>query len=133
LVFVGNHCRGSIFKNGEHVATPALQARIDEIARDIPDLYFTRLDVRFSSLAALRRGEGFRIIEVNGAASEATHIWDPETRIRDAYATQFFHYGEAFAIGAVVRAQGRKPYGPWRLLRAWQRQKKLMAQYPAND
>ncbi|HET9146620.1 MAG TPA: D-alanine--D-alanine ligase [Acetobacteraceae bacterium] len=133
LVFVGNHCRGSIFRNGEHIITPALQARIDEIVRDIPDLYFTRLDLRFSSIASLRRGEGFRIIEVNGAASEATHIWDPETRIRDAYAAQFFHYGEAFAIGAEIRAQGRKPYGPLRLLRAWQRQKALMAQYPAND
>jgi hypothetical protein len=133
LVFVGNHCRGSIFKNGEHVVTVALQARIDEIAQAIPELYFARFDMRYSSVNALRRGEGFKIIEVNGAGSEATHIWDPKTRIGDAYATQFFHYGEAFAIGAALRAKGAKPYGWWRLLRAWQRQKALMARYPAND
>lgn len=133
LVFVGNHCRGSIFRNGAHVVTPALQARIDAIAQAIPDLHFGRFDLRYTSLAALRRGEGFSIIEINGAGSEATHIWDPETRIADAYKTQFFHYGEAFAIGAALRAQGAKPYGWWRLLRAWQRQKALMARYPAND
>ncbi len=133
LVFVGNHCRGSIFKNGAQVVTPALEARIEEIAQAIPELYFGRFDMRYSSLAALRRGEGFKIIEVNGAGSEATHIWDNETRIRDAYATQFFHYGEAFAIGAALRAKGAKPYGAWRLWRAWQNQKALMARYPAND
>ena len=133
LVFVGNHCRGSIFRNGAHVVTPALQARIDEIAQAIPELYFGRFDMRYESLAALRRGEGFKIIEINGAGSEATHIWDSETRIGEAYATQFFHYGEAFAIGDAIRQRGAKPYGSWRLLRAWQRQKALMARYPAND
>jgi hypothetical protein len=133
LVFVGNHCRGSIFKNGAPVVTPALQARIEEIAQAIPEFYFGRFDMRYSTLNALRQGEGFKIIEINGAGSEATHIWDKETRIGDAYATQFFHYGEAFAIGAMIREKGVKPYGLWRLWRAWQNQKALMARYPAND
>ncbi|SIR33837.1 MULTISPECIES: hypothetical protein [Acidiphilium] len=133
LVFVGNHCRGSTFKDGRHLITPELTARIDAIARDIPEFHFGRFDLRFASTNALRRGEGFSIIEVNGAGSEATHIWDPETSIIEAYRTQFFHYGAAFRIGAVLRAQGVKRYGAWRLLRAWQRQKALMALYPSND
>jgi hypothetical protein len=133
LVFVGNHCRGSTFKDGRHLITPELTARIDAIARDIPDFHFGRFDLRYTSTNALRRGEGFSIIEVNGAGSEATHIWDPETSIVEAYRTQFFHYGAAFRIGAIMRAQGIKRYGAWRLLRAWQRQKALMALYPAND
>jgi hypothetical protein len=133
LVFVGNHCRGSTFKDGRHLITPELTARIDAIARDIPDFHFGRFDLRYASTNALRRGEGFSIIEVNGAGSEATHIWDPETSIIEAYRTQFFHYGAAFRIGAMLRAQGARRYGAWRLLRAWQRQKALMALYPAND
>lgn len=133
LVFVGNHCRGSTFKDGRHLITPALTARIDAIARDIPDFHFGRFDLRYASANALRRGEGFSIIEVNGAGSEATHIWDPETSILEAYRTQFFHYGAAFRIGAAMRAKGVARYGAWRLLRAWRRQKALMALYPSND
>lgn len=133
LVFVGNHCRGSTFKDGRRAITEALTKRIDAIARDIPDFHFGRFDVRFSSLAALGHGEGFRIIEINGSGSEATHIWDPETTITEAYRAQFFHYGEAYRIGAALRDRGVAPYGVRRLFRAWRRQKALMARYPAND
>ncbi|MCF3946857.1 D-alanine--D-alanine ligase [Acidiphilium iwatense] len=133
LVFVGNHCRGSTFKDGRHLITQALTDRIDAIARDIPEFHFGRFDLRFASPNALRRGEDFSIIEVNGAGSEATHIWDPETSIVEAYRTQFFHYGTAFRIGAAMRKRGTPRYGAWRLFGIWQRQKALMAQYPTND
>ena len=133
LVFVGNHCCGSTFKDGLEIVTPSLTARIDEIARDVPDLYFSRLDLRYESLEALRVGENFKIIEFNGSGSEATHIWDPQMTIRKAYATQFFHYGESFRIGAAIRARGLKPTGWLKLLSLWWHQKRLMATYPAND
>jgi hypothetical protein len=133
LVFVGNHCRGSIFKDGLDIVTPALAARIDEIARDMPDLYFSRIDLRYSSLEELRAGENFKIIEFNGAGSEATHIWDPAMTLGAAYRTQFFHYGESFRIGATMRARGLCPIGTLKLLFLWWYQKRLMAAYPAND
>lgn len=133
LVFVGNHCRGSTFKDGRHLITPELSERIDAIARDIPDFHFGRFDLRYSTQGALRRGEGFTIIEVNGAGSEATHIWDPDTSIREAYRAQFYHYGAAFRIGAAMRARGVPRYGVSRLFLAWRRQKALMALYPVND
>ena len=133
LVFVGNHCRGSTFKDGLDIVTPALTARIDEIAQDMPDLYFSRIDLRYESLEALRAGKNFKIIEFNGSGSEATHIWDPQMTIRAAYATQFFHYGEFFKIGARIRERGERPTGWFKLLALWQHQKRLMAAYPAND
>jgi hypothetical protein len=133
LVFVGNHCRGSTFKDGQDIVTPALTARIDEIAKDMSDLYFSRIDLRYESLEALRAGKNFKIIEFNGSGSEATHIWDPQMTIREAYATQFFHYGESFKIGAEFRKRGLRPTGWLRLLLLWQYQKRLMTTYPAND
>jgi hypothetical protein len=133
LVFVGNHCRGSTFKDGMDIVTPALAARIDEIARDMQELYFSRIDLRYESLERLRAGENFKIIEFNGSGSEATHIWDPRMTIRRAYATQFFHYGESFKIGAAIRATGRKPLGWLNLLFLWLHQKRLMQAYPANE
>jgi hypothetical protein len=134
LVFVGNHCRGSTFQDGMRIVTPALAERIDAIARDIPDLYFSRFDLRYETIDALQAGENFKIIEINGSGSEATHIWDPAMTLRRAYATQFFHYGESFKIGAAIRAaRGLRPTGPFRLLALWIHQKRLMAAYPAND
>jgi hypothetical protein len=133
LVFVGNHCRGSTFRDGLEIVTPALAARIDEIARDLPDLYFSRIDLRYATLTALRAGENFKIIEFNGSGSEATNIWDPAMTMLAAYRTQFFHYGEAFKIGAAIRRSGLRPIGLPRLAWLWQHQKSLMRRYPAND
>jgi hypothetical protein len=133
LVFVGNHCKGSIFRDGSLLVTAALTARIEHLARALPEFHFGRIDVRFASLADLRRGEGFRVIEINGAGSEATHVWDPRTRLWDAWRAQFFHYGAAFRIGAANRARGYRPAGIAAMWRHWRRQKRLMASYPLND
>jgi hypothetical protein len=133
LVFVGNHCRGSTFKDGLDIVTPALAARIDAIAQDMKDLHFSRIDLRYASLDELRAGENFKIIEFNGSGSEATHIWDPAMTMRAAYKTQFFHYGESFRIGAEIRKRGLRPLGLFKLMTLWRHQKRLMAAYPAND
>ncbi len=133
LVFVGNHCRGSIFRDGSRLATPVLASRFEQIARSLPGFHFGRIDVRFSSLPALLRGEGFRIIEINGAGSEATHIWDPQTTLREAWRAQCFHYGEAFRIGAANRARGHRPSSLRNVFAHWRRQQRLMASYPMND
>jgi hypothetical protein len=133
LVFVGNHCKGSIFQDGTHLVTPELTQAFERIARSVPGFHFGRIDVRYSSLAALLRGEGFRILEINGAGSEATHIWDPQTRLLDAWRAQFFHYGAAFRIGAANRARGDTPSRVRSVYALWRRQKRLMAAYPMND
>jgi hypothetical protein len=133
LVFVGNHCKGATFRNGAEHITPALTATIDSFLKAIPQFHFGRIDVRFDSIGALRRGQGFRVIEVNGVGSEATHIWDPRTRLREAYAVQFAHYRAAFEIGRRNRARGIRPCGLDELYRAWRVQHRLLAAYPVHD
>ena len=131
--FSGNHCKGSIFKDGAQVITPALTAAVDRFANGIPDFHFGRIDVRYISEAALRAGEGFTVIEVNGVGSEATHIWDAGCTLRAAYAAQFHHYGQAWKIGRAMRARGHRPNSLRALYQAWMRQRRLMARYPMND
>ncbi|HET9018495.1 MAG TPA: D-alanine--D-alanine ligase [Acetobacteraceae bacterium] len=133
LVMVGNHCKGAIFRDGRAEVTPALSRAVESIARALPDFHFGRLDVRFGSLAALRRGEGFTVIEINGVGSEATHVWDARASLRAAWADQFFHYRTAFEIGRALRARGHRPAGLAAMWRHWRRQKRLMAAYPAHD
>ena len=133
LVFAGNHCKGSVFLDGADRITPALSRQIDQIARDIPGFHFGRIDVRYGSEAALRRGQDFSIIEVNGVGSEATHIWDARCTLRDAYNSQFMHYRAAWEIGRANRAAGHRPSGLRALYQAWRNQTRLMASYPTND
>ena len=133
LVFVGNHCKGSIFEDGRDLVTPALTAAIERLARSMPDFFFGRIDVRFESVPSLRRGEGFKVIEINGVGSEATHIWDPRTKLLDAWRTQFFHYGATFRIGAANRRRGFSSSGVRMMYRDWMNQRRLMAAYPLND
>jgi hypothetical protein len=133
LVLVGNHCRGSIFRDGTDQATTALAERIEELAQAMPDFHFGRFDLRFRSLAALHRGEDFSVIEINGTGSEATHIWDARTTLRKAWADQLMHYRAAWEIGRENRARGFHTSGLRPMYRAWRRQKRLMASYPVND
>ncbi|MDX2291413.1 MULTISPECIES: hypothetical protein, partial [Streptomyces] len=42
LVFTGNHCKGSVFRDGTSLITPALTEAVEAIARDIPDFHFGR-------------------------------------------------------------------------------------------
>lgn len=98
----GNHCQGAIFLNGENFQSAKLTEAVEKIARQIPDFYFGRFDVRYLNPESLKNGS-FEIVEVNGAGSEATHIWDARTKLSDAYRTLFVQWETLFSIGAEVK------------------------------
>jgi len=102
----GNHCQGAIFENGSFLNSPKLEARIDELARSIPDFYFGRFDIKYKNVDSFSEGSSFKIVEVNGPGSEATHIWDAKTSLKDAYATLFKQWNYLFSIGSELRARG---------------------------
>ncbi|HEX9512140.1 MAG TPA: hypothetical protein VF939_16730 [Puia sp.] len=77
LVPYGNHARGAKFLDDSHLIDSALTLVIDEVCRQIPEFYFGRLDIRYRDWEELRQGRHFVVIEVNGAGSEPTHIYDP--------------------------------------------------------
>ena len=85
IVSVGNHVRGAAFEDGSAHITPALEQAFDTIAQEVPGFFVGRFDVRYESLEALMRGEGFTIVAYNGAGGEPTHIWDPQKRHRDLW------------------------------------------------
>ncbi len=133
LVFAGNHCQGTIFLDGTPKVTEALAARVDEIARAMPEFWFGRFDVRFFSLADLLRGENFQIVEINGASAEATHIWDASMTLRDAYRTLFRQFETVFRIGAANRRRGYRPIGLIRFLRDVRAFRRLAGGYPSTE
>ena len=101
----GNHCWGSEFRDGGHLETPALAAAVEAMSRRVPGFYFGRYDLRGSSLDDIRAGR-FKVVELNGVSSEATHIYDPATSLGAAYRTLFRQWSVAFRIGALNRRRG---------------------------
>ena len=133
LVSVGNHCRGAIFRNGAAHITPALAAAFDAIAKEIPGFYFGRFDVKFKTLSDLEEGKNFTILEINGADSEMTHIWDADESLLGAYASLYRQYRCAFEIGACNRDQGTVPTSPGAFIAAWYRNRTRLRHYRLEE
>ena len=76
LVPFGNHNRGTEFLDGKEYITHKLEFAFDNILNKIPEFYYGRLDIRFNTFEELEQGVNFSIIELNGAKSEPTHIYE---------------------------------------------------------
>jgi hypothetical protein len=106
LAIAGNHAQGTLFRDGAHLWTPALERRIDEIAQSYPEFFVGRFDVRYSDVDGLRAGHGLAIVELNGATAESTDIYDPDRSLLSAYRQLFKQWSIVFTIGAANRATG---------------------------
>ena len=132
LATVGSTRVGGLYRDGAACITPALSARIDSIALDMAQFHFGRFDVRFADLDALRQGR-VRIMEVNGAGSEAIEAWDPGFGLARALGLIFAKQRTLFGIAAANRQRGHKPIGLWRLARLHWTQQKLLDTYPPSN
>lgn len=133
LVEAGNHCQGCIFRDGGHLLSEALRSRIDEISKDIPGFFIGRYDIRYSSDEALLRGENFTIIELNGAASEATNIYDQRNTLLSAYRTLYQQWDLVYRIGRANRDRGHKSASLFHVLRDAKLYAAISECYPAAD
>ena len=133
LVFSVSHCRGAIFRDGRQYITEALRERLDQVFEDLPGYFYGRLDIKFADIDSLMQGRDFQIIEINGASSEALHIWDRNATLGSALRALLDQYSSLFDIGARNRARGHRPPGVLSLWRAWRKEARLVAQYPEND
>ncbi|MDB5870981.1 MAG: hypothetical protein JWQ07_423 [Ramlibacter sp.] len=133
IATVGSTRVGGMYEDGSTSITPELTAAIDAIAKDMKDFYVGRFDVKYSNIAALAAGTGFKIMEVNGAGSEAVHAWDPSLTLRQAYAIVFAKQRRLFAIGDEMRRRGHAPVGWLALARHHLRQQALIKRYPRSN
>lgn len=111
LVFSGNHCQGAIFLDATPKITPELEASFTRVMDRLDGFQFGRIDVKFKSFEELSRGEGWKIIEVNGAGAEMTHIYQPGFSLFEAYRVLFKQWAVLFEIGDRNREAGLKPCG----------------------
>jgi hypothetical protein len=133
LVEAGNHAQGCIFRDGMRLCTSELEARIDTISQKLTGFFIGRYDIRYANEAELRAGKNFQIIELNGAASEATSIYDARNSIFTAYRTLFRQWDLVFAIGAANRERGFALTPLSLVWQKWREYSRLAVTYPAAD
>lgn len=103
---IGNHNRGTKFINGSHLVDDALLQVFDDLSHHMKDFYFGRFDIKVASMKALKRGDGFKILEVNGVGGEPTHIYDPNTSVIKAWKDLCFTWRVAAKIAAINFEKG---------------------------
>src|SRR5437667_3257079 len=133
LVETGNHAQGCIFGDGMHLYTEDLERVIDEISQRLPGFFIGRYDIRYVNEEDFKQGRNLQIIELNGATSEATSIYDPRNSLFSAYRTLFQQWRLVFAIGAINRANGQTPSSLATLWRNWRQYSAAALSYPLAD
>lgn len=110
LVPYGNHVRGAKFIDVSNLADQQLTNTIDAICKEVEGFYFGRLDVRFNSWEELRQGRNISIIELNGAGSEPTHMYDPKHSIFFAWKEIIRHWNILWKISRINHRRCSLPY-----------------------
>lgn len=113
LVAYGNHARGAKFIDHSKLADKDLINFIDEVCQQIPSFYFGRLDIRYNTIEELKNGKNFKIIELNGAGSEPTHIYDPNNSLIFAWKEIIRHLKLLYKISSCNHAKGH-PHMAWK-------------------
>ncbi|RYY61172.1 MAG: hypothetical protein EOO05_07350 [Chitinophagaceae bacterium] len=131
LVPYGNHSRGAKFLDLTQLVTPDLGRMIDQLCTSIPEFYYGRLDIRYENWDRFCAGKDFAIIEVNGAGSEPTHIYDPRHSVFFAWKEIIRHLKIMFTISRInSRTKGIRLMGTGKglsMLRENRRYLKLLA------
>ncbi len=108
LVPYGNHARGSKFTDATFRVNEKLTITINNICTKVPEFYFGRLDIKFKSFEDLEIGKNISIIELNGAGSDPTHIYDPKHSIFFAWKEIIRHLNLLYKVSRVNLKSGKK-------------------------
>lgn len=110
LVPYGNHARGSLFLDKTDLITPKLEETFNKVCGQIKGFYYGRMDIRYNSWEELEVGKNFSIIELNGAGSEPTHIYDPRHSIFFAWKEILRHWKLLWQVSKESRSIHQLPY-----------------------
>lgn len=74
---IGNHARGTQFINGNHLIDSEIESTLDQLNKQINGWFYGRLDIKYNNFEEIKKGENFKILEINGIIAEPTHMYDP--------------------------------------------------------
>ena len=106
LLPYGSHSRGCLFVDESHRIDERLTEVINAVCTQIEGFYYGRLDIRFNSWEELAAGKNFCIIEINGAGSDPTHMYDPRHSIFFAYKEIIRHWVMMYKVSVINHKKG---------------------------
>jgi hypothetical protein len=109
LVPYGNHARGSLFLDYSNKIDEELTNNINSVCRQIPDFHYGRLDIRYRNWEDFRKNKNWCIIELNGAGSEPTHMYDPQHSIFFAWKEIIRHWHLLYLVSKKNKKRGFPP------------------------
>lgn len=112
LSSIGNHARGATFFDVTFRNSEQLEHVFDSISNQIEGFYYGRFDVKFESWELLEKGKAFSIVELNGANSEPTHVYDPN----HSYFFALNEFKKHYKIMAEISRKNKHvcPTMPWK-------------------
>ncbi len=105
---IGNHCRGTMFLNGNEYIDKRLTEVFDEIAFQMQNIYYGRFDIKCNSIEDIKNGGKIKIMEYNGIGSEPAHIYDPSFPLLKKYQAIYFHWKIIYKIYKIQKKKGLK-------------------------
>ena len=109
---IGNHARGATFYDVSFRNNSKMETVIERISNQIEGFYYGRFDIKFNSWNELEKGIAFSIVELNGANSEPTHVYDP----KHSYFFALREFARHWKIMAQISRLNKNkcPTMPWR-------------------
>lgn len=114
---IGNHSRGTEFIDGSHLNYEAFTDLIKMILNDHPGLNYGRFDIKYETIELLKKAQNFKVIELNGSASEPTNIYDRKYSIIEKYRIFFQHFQIMYQISCAQSLLDHKPLSFWAVLK----------------
>lgn len=106
LVPYGNHARGAKFIDASNKISQQLTDVMNEVCLQIPEFYFGRIDLMYNTWEELEKNKNFLIVELNGAGSEPTHIYDPKHSLFFAWKELARHITYMYKISVANHQRG---------------------------
>ncbi len=103
---IGNHCRGTMFLNGNHHIDEELTSVFQEVLSQMDSIHYGRFDFKCDSIEQLRTTGEFKVMEFNGIGAEPAHIYDPAYPILDKYRDIYNQWKVIFRIYKIQAANG---------------------------
>ena len=108
LVPFGNHARGAMFLDATKQMAALLTPVIQQHMKLAPGFNYGRLDIRYSSESEMAANTNWTIIEINGAGSEPTHMYDPAHKLWHAWKEIIHHWHLLYLVSKENRQAGFK-------------------------
>lgn len=110
LSHASNRSQGARLQNLDHEIDEQLCGIFDQISLHTKDFFYGRYDIKCSSIADLKKGKNFSILEYNGAGAGIQHVYGNHYSLFRACTMIVQHWEKLFRISAYNSRNKRIAY-----------------------